>query len=61
MSKSSHLPTHRRRSACAWLVAVVALAVPGVAQADVLNDWNVIAQGQATTLRPPDESRKETP
>jgi hypothetical protein len=53
MSMSSHQATRRRRrTLCAWLVAVVSLAVPGVAQADVLNDWNVIAQGQTITLRP---------
>src|SRR5688572_14309477 len=40
------------RSACAWLIVLVALATPGVAQADVLNDWNVIAQNQALALRP---------
>jgi hypothetical protein len=44
--------TKRRCSACAWLIAVFALAAPGVAQADVLNDWNVIAQGQTIPLRP---------
>jgi hypothetical protein len=41
-----------RRSVCAWLTVVVALALPGVAQADVLNDWNVIAQNQTIPLRP---------
>ena len=30
----------------------VSLAAPGVAQADVLNDWNVIAQNQAIAIRP---------
>ena len=30
----------------------VSLATPGVAQADVLNDWNVIAQNQAIAIRP---------
>jgi hypothetical protein len=41
-----------RRSTCAWLIVAVALAIPGVAQADVLNDWNVIAQSQTIPLRP---------
>ena len=31
---------------------LVALASPAVAQADVLNDWNVIAQTQAIAIRP---------
>ena len=44
--------TKRGRSACAWLIVVGALAAPGVAQADVLNDWNVIAQSQTLPLRP---------
>src|SRR5687768_18447100 len=52
MSNSPHPARHHRRSACAWLAVVFALAAPGVAQADVLDDWNVIAQGQAITLRP---------
>ena len=30
----------------------VSLAAPAVAQADVLNDWNVIAQNQAIAIRP---------
>jgi PAP2 superfamily len=41
-----------RRSACAWVIVVVALATPAVAQADVLNEWNVIAQNQTLPLRP---------
>jgi hypothetical protein len=53
MSMSPQKATrHSRRSACAWLIVVVALATPGVAQADVLNDWNVIAQSQTIPLRP---------
>jgi hypothetical protein len=43
---------HTRRALLACAVTVTALAVPSVAQADVLNDWNVIAQNQALTLRP---------
>jgi hypothetical protein len=43
---------HTRRALLACAVSVTALAVPSVAQADVLNDWNVIAQNQALTLRP---------
>jgi hypothetical protein len=49
------LERHKRRgwsSACLWLIVLVALGTPGVAQADVLNDWNVIAQNQALALRP---------
>ena len=46
-----HVPPHRRALlACA--VTAVALAAPAVAQADVLDDWNVIAQNHAITLRP---------
>jgi hypothetical protein len=52
MSMSPRKATRHGRRVCAWLVAVAALAVPGVAQADVLNDWNVIAQGQTIALRP---------
>src|SRR3954453_17260496 len=33
-------------------VAVIAVAAPATASADVLNDWNVIAQGQTIALRP---------
>ena len=33
-------------------VLVVVLAAPAIARADVLNDWNVIAQGQTSSLRP---------
>src|SRR5215207_6690768 len=43
---------HMRRALLACAAAVAVLAVPSVAQADVLNDWNVIAQNQALTLRP---------
>jgi hypothetical protein len=49
------LERHKRRgwsSAGLWLIVLVGLVTPGVAQADVLNDWNVIAQNQALTLRP---------
>ena len=53
MSMSPQKATrHARRSACAWLIVVVALATPGIAQADVLNDWNVIAQNQTIAIRP---------
>ena len=45
-----HVPPHPARAlACA---VTVALAAPAAAQADVLNDWNVIAQNHAITLRP---------
>jgi PAP2 superfamily len=43
---------HTRRALLACAATVAALAVPAVAQADVLNDWNVIAQNHAVTLRP---------
>jgi hypothetical protein len=50
---SPHRATrHGWCSACTWLTAVVALALPGVAHGDVLNDWNVIAQNQTLPLRP---------
>ena len=52
MSMSQKATRHGRRSACTWLIVVAALALPGVAQADVLNDWNVIAQSQTIPLRP---------
>jgi PAP2 superfamily len=40
----------RRLLLCATLA--VTLASPAVAKADVLNDWNVIAQTEALTIRP---------
>jgi hypothetical protein len=43
---------HTRRALLACAATAAVLAVPTVAQADVLNDWNVIAQNQALTLRP---------
>jgi hypothetical protein len=43
---------HTRRAFLACAATAAVLAVPTVAQADVLNDWNVIAQNQALTLRP---------
>jgi hypothetical protein len=43
---------HTRGALLACAATVAVLAVPSVAQADVLNDWNVIAQNQALTLRP---------
>jgi hypothetical protein len=43
---------HTRRALLAIAATVAVLAVPSVAQADVLNDWNVIAQDQALALRP---------
>ena len=43
---------HIRRALLASAATAAALAAPAVAQADVLNDWNVIAQNQAITLRP---------
>ena len=41
-----------RRALVACTVAAVAMAAPTLAQADVLNDWNVIAQNQAIAIRP---------
>jgi hypothetical protein len=53
MSMLPHKATpHRRRSACAWLIVVIALATPGIAKADVLNAWNEIAQSQTLAIRP---------
>ena len=53
MSISTHPATrHRRRSVFTLLVAIVAVAFPAAAQADVLNDWNAIAQSQTIPLRP---------
>ena len=43
---------HNRRTLLACATAAAALLAPAVAQADVLNDWNVIAQNHAITLRP---------
>jgi len=43
---------HTRRALLACAATAAALAAPAVAQADVLNDWNVIAQNHAITLRP---------
>ena len=43
---------HIRRALLACAATAAALAAPAVAQADVLNDWNVIAQNHAITLRP---------
>jgi hypothetical protein len=40
------------RRALALASLAVSLAAPGVAHADVLNDWNVIAQNQAIAIRP---------
>jgi hypothetical protein len=42
----------RMRLALGAAVAVIAVAAPATASADVLNDWNVIAQGQTIALRP---------
>jgi hypothetical protein len=36
---SSKAARNVRRSICSWHVAAVALAFPGVAQADLLSDW----------------------
>ena len=43
---------HTRRALLACAATAVALAAPAVAQADVLDEWNVIAQNHAITLRP---------
>jgi PAP2 superfamily len=42
----------RRAAVCACVVGALGLAAPGIAQADAVSDWNVIAQGIANTLRP---------
>ena len=43
---------HTGRALLACAATVAFLASPGSAEADVLNDWNVIAQGQTIPLRP---------
>jgi hypothetical protein len=43
---------HTRRALLACAATAAVLAAPTVAQAGVLNDWNVIAQNQALALRP---------
>jgi hypothetical protein len=43
---------HTRRALLACAATAAVLAAPSVAQADVLNDWNVIAQNQVLALRP---------
>src|SRR5688500_19817880 len=43
---------HTQRALLACAATTVALACPGSAEADVLNDWNVIAQSQTISLRP---------
>jgi PAP2 superfamily len=44
--------SHTRRTLIACAATAAALATPAVAQADVLNDWNLIAQSQTIPLRP---------
>jgi hypothetical protein len=44
--------SHTRRALIACAATAAALAAPAVAQADVLNEWNVIAQSQTIPLRP---------
>ena len=51
-SKGETMIRHVRRALCACAITAAALAAPAVAQADVLNDWNVLAQNHAITLRP---------
>lgn len=41
-----------RRPLLACAVLAAALAAPGVARADVIRDWNLIAQQQTIPLRP---------
>ena len=43
---------HTRRALLVCAATFAVLIAPGVAQADVLNDWNVLAQNHAITLRP---------
>jgi hypothetical protein len=43
---------HTRRALLACAATIAALVAPGVARADVLTDWNLIAQNHAITLRP---------
>jgi hypothetical protein len=41
-----------RRALCAGAALVAILTAPGVARADVIGDWNVIAQNEAVLIRP---------
>ena len=41
-----------RRALCASATLIAVLAAPGVARADVIGDWNVIAQNEAILIRP---------
>jgi hypothetical protein len=41
-----------RRALAVCAVLAATFAAPGIASADVLNDWNVIAQNQAIAIRP---------
>jgi len=41
-----------RRALLAGAALVAVLVAPGVARADVIGDWNVIAQNEAVQIRP---------
>src|SRR4249919_3459382 len=41
-----------RRALCACAATAAALLAPGVAQADVISNWNAIAQAETVLLRP---------
>jgi hypothetical protein len=43
---------HTRRALCACAAAAAILVTPAVAQADVVSDWNAIAQAETVPLRP---------
>jgi hypothetical protein len=51
-TKGGDMERHIRRGLVTCAVLAVALASAAGASADVLNDWNVIAQNQAITIRP---------
>jgi hypothetical protein len=43
---------HTRRALCACAATAATLLAPAVAQADVISDWNAIAQAETVLLRP---------
>ena len=51
-SKEGHMIRYRTRGLLVCAALAVLLVVPGVARADVLNDWNLLAQNEAVLIRP---------
>ena len=41
-----------RGALCAGVALIAALVAPGVSRADVIGDWNVLAQNEAILIRP---------